>query len=114
MLRRTLPAGGEDRVGVAVLPDWQNTPIREGAVGIEEAASRRPPNYSIKKSAEWAKYGLDAYNLKTITLLGIVFVSLDSEIVGAKVEGHKYTRELWDASLAEDESNGITPKLSKH
>jgi hypothetical protein len=46
-----------------------------------------------------------------ITLLGIVLVSFDSEIVGAKVVGHKNTRELWDASLAEDESNGITPKL---
>jgi len=33
-LRRTLVAGGEDNVGVAVLPDWQNTPIREGGATL--------------------------------------------------------------------------------
>jgi hypothetical protein len=31
-LRRTLVAGGEDNV--AVLPDWQNTPIREGGATL--------------------------------------------------------------------------------
>jgi len=51
------------------------------------------------------------YRKIIITLLGNALDSLLS--VNVTVEGHRYTIELWDASLADDESSGMTPKLVK-
>lgn len=48
--------------------------------------------------------------MNCLTRFGIIFASFTS-VTGGASEGHRYTNELCEASLAEEVSRGIIPKL---
>lgn len=93
MLLLTFAAGGDESVGVAVFPDWQKTPIREGTLGAALAVSRRPPNYNTKNRKQDEYTMLPIRKCFCLTRLGIIFVSFVSATEGAS-DGHRYTIEL--------------------